>query len=396
MSLNPQFVFGCILLLGLLVGQLAKSTQVFPKITGYLLFGLIFGPNVLNIITKSVLIDTKPFTDFAIALCALSIGLQFNIRFLAHHKSILWTSLIEIITTFTLVFVSLTLLKVDSTYAVLISIISITSLPIMTKLHCQAGGNEFITKKSLVIAAMNNLIAFVLFMLVIPFANNKAITISIDSFLFIFNSIYRLIGPFILVICIAKLTIELSKFITRSEKIHFTLIMSIVLICMGAARMLGLSGIISSLLLGATLANLDKDDSLMRIELGYSSELFFILLFVMTGASLHISQVIAVGGIALTMIAARFIGKLLPTLLLSKQIGLSSSQSYILSLTLYPMAGTAISLINIAKDYSTDLEIVASVILAAISIIEFTAPLLHKFTIKKPEFIEGAELLIHR
>ncbi len=393
---NQSFVLGVILLFGLLVGQLTKATEIFPKISGYLLFGLIFGPNFFNIITNSVLTDIKPFTDFAVALCALSIGLQFNLNFLLRHKILLLTSLLEILTTFTLVYVSLRLFEVKQIFAVLISIISVTSLPMLSNLHCQAGDEEFITKRSLAIAAMNNLIAFIAFMLVVPFANHKNITVSFDSFLFITTSVYKLLGPFILVFCIAKLTIKMIRYIKRSEKNHFALLISIVLICMGSARMIGLSGIISSLILGAVLTNLDHEEKLMKVELGYSSELLYILLFVTTGASLYVSQLITVGGIAIVMLASRFLGKLLPTLMLAKNIGLTRSQSYILSLTLYPMAGTAISLINIARDYSGDLELVASVILAAISIIELTAPLLNRFTIRKPEFLEGAELLIHR
>lgn len=83
--------FGFLLLAAYLVGD-ALSWIKLPKITGYIAAGMLFGPFVLNLITRSTLQDLKLIDDMALTFIALAAGGELRIAALRQRqKAILWT-----------------------------------------------------------------------------------------------------------------------------------------------------------------------------------------------------------------------------------------------------------------------------------------------------------------
>jgi Kef-type K+ transport system membrane component KefB len=58
-----------------------------PRLSGYLVFGLLCGPYLLNVITSGMARDLQVVNGFALALIALVAGLELNIR---HVRAHLW------------------------------------------------------------------------------------------------------------------------------------------------------------------------------------------------------------------------------------------------------------------------------------------------------------------
>src|SRR5690606_9847734 len=54
-----------------------------PKVTGYLLFGLVCGPYLLNFITRPMARELQVFNGLAVALIAFIAGLEINVSRLA-------------------------------------------------------------------------------------------------------------------------------------------------------------------------------------------------------------------------------------------------------------------------------------------------------------------------
>lgn len=75
----PQslLAFGFLILAAYSVGELAKQLGV-PKIVGYLLAGLLFGPGVLGILSGEVSYELAPVADLAVALIAFLAGAELR------------------------------------------------------------------------------------------------------------------------------------------------------------------------------------------------------------------------------------------------------------------------------------------------------------------------------
>mgnify|MGYP002626480823 FL=1 len=81
---------GFLLLAATLAGNLSKDLRM-PKLTGYLVLGILAGPHVLNLVTDEMLGNLRIFNGVAISLIALTAGLELDfaeIRPLL--RSILW------------------------------------------------------------------------------------------------------------------------------------------------------------------------------------------------------------------------------------------------------------------------------------------------------------------
>jgi Kef-type K+ transport system membrane component KefB len=70
---------GFALISAYLLGAIAERLRL-PRLSGYLLFGLLCGPYLLNLITSTMARDLQVVNGFALALIALVAGLELNVR----------------------------------------------------------------------------------------------------------------------------------------------------------------------------------------------------------------------------------------------------------------------------------------------------------------------------
>jgi Kef-type K+ transport system membrane component KefB len=75
---------GFALIAAYLLGRVADRIRL-PRLSGYLLFGLLCGPFLLNLITATMARDLQVVNGFALALIALVAGLELNIARLRPH-----------------------------------------------------------------------------------------------------------------------------------------------------------------------------------------------------------------------------------------------------------------------------------------------------------------------
>ena len=73
MEIYELLAVGMVILLGLLGGKLSHRYKI-PKVTGYMVTGLIFGPSVLGLISTATLNDIHMINDIALGLILFAIG----------------------------------------------------------------------------------------------------------------------------------------------------------------------------------------------------------------------------------------------------------------------------------------------------------------------------------
>ena len=75
---SAMFFFGVLLFFGALGGYLAHRVRWIPSITGFMLVGLLAGPQALQLISVEALERTGIVVDIALALILYRLGLSID------------------------------------------------------------------------------------------------------------------------------------------------------------------------------------------------------------------------------------------------------------------------------------------------------------------------------
>jgi Kef-type K+ transport system membrane component KefB len=136
--------------------------------------------------------------------------------------------------------------------------------------------------------------------------------------------------------------------------------------------------------LGLLARNLDRRHVLLPLRFGYGGQLFFVILFVLTGASLQFAPLASVGAAVAAFIAARFAGKALALLAFGRLSGMSAANAGLLSVALLPMSGMAVVMVlDTAALYPEFGGKLTAVVLTAVAVLELVGPVATQYALKR-------------
>ncbi|MEJ0001313.1 MAG: cation:proton antiporter [Verrucomicrobiota bacterium] len=168
------------------------------------------------------------------------------------------------------------------------------------------------------------------------------------------------------------------------EDRQFILLVALVVLVVGLARALNLPVVVALLVLGMLARNLDYDHVLLPMRFGYAGQLLFVVLFVLSGASLDFSGLKTVAAVTAVFVVARFLGKAVAILALGRLSGLRAGGAGLLSLSLLPMSGLAVVMVyDTAALYPRFGAELAAVVLSAVAVLELIGPLATQFALKR-------------
>lgn len=382
LDLNNFALFGLLLLVGLLGGSFAARTKYLPRITGFILIGLLLGPSGIGLFTSDMLATARVFVDIALGLILFQLGLQLDVRSLRADRSLLITSLLESGLTFLLVFVALLWLNVSTLLAALAATAAISASPAVVFLvarELNAAGP--VTERTLNLVALNNIIAFFVFSGILPFLhlNQQA-----DINMILLQPLYQVAVSLLVAFVLCRVGVWIGRQLGRRESAQFALMVGLVIMAVGLSQMFVASELLTLLALGVMIKNLDHEQDLLEVEFGHSGEIFFVILFVYAGANLHLSEMMVVGWVAIAFVLARYLGKLIGLSLAKRFSPLSWRQTFQVSLTLTPMAGLAIGMVEATSHLYSDFSAtLTAIVLASVAILETVGPVLTEYALKQ-------------
>ncbi|MBV8802285.1 MAG: cation:proton antiporter, partial [Gammaproteobacteria bacterium] len=280
LHLNPVFIFGLTILLGLVGGELATRTHFLPVITGYIIVSFLMGPGGFNIANASVLEISRLFVDISLSLILFELGRHLDFRWLCRDRGLLLTAIAEASFTFVIIFFLsyflATLSILESAFAATISMSTSPAVVMMIAYDTSSEGP--VTRRSLILTSTNNCFALILFTFLLFF------TLPNDSILENFyRIIYRFLGSFIFGLCMFGVTAILGSLLGKNKDNQFILFIGIVILTTSLGRMFHLSNMIALFTLGVAARNLDKKHILVEVNFEWLARLFLIVLFVVTG-----------------------------------------------------------------------------------------------------------------
>ena len=381
-NLNTTTLFGVLLVAGVLGGLLAKRVRWLPTITGFMAVGLLIGPSGLGLLDEEMLSNARVLVQVALGLILFKLGTSLHPWMVLRTPSLVVTSLVESLGTFIAIWALMHALGTHPLASLIAATVAVSSSPavlihVAHELH--AKGEVVDTAKALV--ALNNVLAFVFFSLAMPWALHNA---ELPLQTAIGLPVYQMIGAALLGTVVALLITRVGNF-TRADDAHyrFALVVGGVMLTLGLSDLLRVSPLFATLSLGIASRGLQRRARLAKLEFGAGADVFFIVLFVVAGASLHLKEVIQFAPLALAFVAVRGGFKVLALLVCGTAFGYRWRQSLATGLALVPMAGLAIGLVQTTQELLPAVAgEVGAIVLAAVAMFETIGPPLVAFAMR--------------
>ncbi|MEW5925307.1 MAG: cation:proton antiporter [Candidatus Zixiibacteriota bacterium] len=372
---------GIIILLGLLGGKICHRCMI-PKVTGYMLIGLVFGPSVIGLISSHTLESIQIINDIALGLILFAIGGEIELAHLrAMGRKVIIVALAESFAAFTMVCLVSYLLTDDWGITLLLGAISMATAPGVTLLvirEYRARGE--LTDTLLAVVAINNVLCLVFFRFVFAFyslAQGEPVWhVAFDIFKELIVSI--LIGG-----AIAALITFWEQKIEDLSELLMVLIGGL-LLGIGLSKTIGISYLMVCLIIGAITNNISMMHRLIYAEMRQIEMPFYIAFFVLSGASLDLYQLGHLGLLGLAYLIIRPAGKYLGSFLAGRSYGAGEVVYRNLGLALLPQAGVAIGLVLIVSESHPEMgSIIRTVVFSSVIIYEGVGPFLTRLAIAR-------------
>jgi Kef-type K+ transport system membrane component KefB/predicted transcriptional regulator len=389
-SLLPLLVALSFVFLGALVGGRLASLCRIPRVTGYLLTGLLIGPSFAHLTNLPVLLppesllELRPLSEMALALILMHIGGLFEIRQLDRWRQrILIFSGSEILLTFLLVSIAVfavnygilqkivpgqTLWQTSLEFALFLGIIGVATAPAATLMVIREYEAEGpVTSLVLTLVGFNNLAS------VLGFA--------VLAHLFIFPEeglgvlMMRMGGP---VIIGAFLGFCLSVWAQRLElpSENKILVLGGIALNVAICRALQIDPLMASLILGMTLANSCPRWHRLQSDVRQVDYLLYVAFFVLAGANLHIETLTHIGLLGVAYVIARTIGKWFGAAIGARLGNFGSNEKVFVGLTLMAQAGVAIGLATqLSHHWPVGGKLLETIVLGSVVVFELVGPL---------------------
>jgi Kef-type K+ transport system membrane component KefB len=372
---------GAVMLLGLLGGKLARKIGL-PKVTGYIVTGMLIGPSVFGLISFETARSLSLINDIALGLILFAIGGAFEI----HHirtigRKVLWLTIGQSLGVMVLVTGLLYVIGMDLYAAALIGTIGIATAPAATLLvvrEFQAKGD--FTDTMITVVGTSNVVCILAFELVFGIGQLPG-----DSSFFraLLGPLYEIGGSLIVGSVLGYLIAKWEQHVEDQAEM-LMIILAGVLLVTGLSRTLGLQPLFAALIMGAVTTNLSLMHRLVYAELRGVEQPIYIAFFVIAGASLHLEFLPALGLAGFAYLVARVLGKVLGAYLIARWKRYSADVANYLGISTVVQAGVAIGLVEIVNESNPELgDIVTPLILATILIYETFGPPIIKYVLIK-------------
>jgi Kef-type K+ transport system membrane component KefB len=382
LSLSQPILFGALLAAGLLAGEAINRYVSLPRITGYALAGVALGPHVTGLLGAEALQSLRVLIDLSIGLIVFELGFRLDVAWLKANRWLFVTAIAESAFSFGAVYASLAYFGFRPLLAASAAAIGTATSPAVVMLvahELRAEGQ--VTERMLLFTAVNSVFAYAALTLMLPFLHLEHAATWQEALL---HPLYLLGGSALAGLVACQLLLRLARWLGKREDRQFVLLVAVVVLTVGTARSLNLSVMIALVTLGMLSRNLDYAHVLMPLRFGYGGQLFFVILFVLTGASLRFDALASAGLVVGAFIAARFLGKALAIFVFGYPSGGHPGGAGLLAIALLPMSGLAVVMVHdTAALYPNFAGELSAVVLSAVAVLELFGPLATQFALRR-------------
>jgi Kef-type K+ transport system membrane component KefB len=372
MHLSYPLLFGALLVLGMMGGELARRARM-PRVIGYACVGFLLGP-LAQAIGIDLIDEARIFVDLALGLVLFDLGRRMDLKWMRRDWTLAVTGIAESLFSFGAVFATLLALHFPAVEAGLAAAIAMATSPavLMFIVHDTRSEGQ-VTERALNLVALNGLLASIVTTIMLGSAHYES---RVDLEIAFLHPVYLFLGALAVGAAMAALARSIARAVEKSRDVHFTLIAGLVVAAVGLATLLKLPVVLTMLAFGLFARNDQRGYDLLNVNLAPVGRLLYIVLFVITGASLPLASLAAAGWLAVAFVLARTLGKMAAVLAIAPIGGLRVKQALGLGFALLPMSSVALLMYHdIARLFPSFGADLGAVFLGAVIIMELLGPL---------------------
>jgi Kef-type K+ transport system membrane component KefB len=382
---------GYLLLSAFIMGSIFKSLRL-PRLTGYLATGILAGPQVLNLVSGPMVSNLQIFNGVATALIALTAGVELDLVAMKPLvRSIFWLTGVAVCGTVVLISFAVFLLHGRLPFlhgltglqiAVLSLVLGVTmvaqSPAVVVALQSEMSADGPLTRTVLGVVVISDLVVIVLFAIVSSIAKTFLGT-KLDALHTAGALAWEVLGSITIGACIGVIIAIYLQFV-KGRSALFVLAGAFLVAEVG--QRIDLDPLLIALSAGVFIRNLTPHGKRLQDEIEASSLPIYVVFFAVTGATVHIRELMIVGIPALVIVLTRaggFIG--LGKLATSLAEAPAVVQRYI-GLGLMPQAGLALALaLLFVKTFPNIGAEASALVFGGVAINELLAPVLYRYAL---------------
>ena len=372
-QMSYPLLFGALLVAGMLGGETARLLRM-PRIIGYIVVGFVIGPLVSAIHMRPLIEEARIFVDLALGLVLFDLGRRMDIRWMRRDWTLAATGILESLFAFLAVFATLLAFRFQPVHAGLAAAIAMTASPavLLLVVHDTRAEGQ-VTERALNLVALNGLLASIITTIMLGSAHFEA---RMDLETAVLHPMYLFLGSLALGGVMAGIARFIARTVEKDREVHFSLIAGLVVAAVGLASLLKLPVILALLAFGMFARNDQRGYDLLNVNLAPVGRLLYIVLFVITGASLPLGVFTSGAVLALALVAARAAGKMAAVLAVAPVGGLRIQQAVGLGLAMLPMSSLPLLMLHdILRVYPQFGAELTAALLGAITVMEIVGPL---------------------
>jgi len=397
--METLFFVGLIMVLGSFMKFISYKAKIL-NVVGYLILGLIIGPEFLNIIPQYFIDNSHIITDLSLSLISVLVGANLKYNVLKEvWKQVAIISILEAIFTFSFIssifYILFDFLDFEfiSKYRLIIAIIfgglasataPATILAVIHELKVKSKFSSFL----LGVVATDNAISLILFSFIV-IISSAIMDVGSCSY----SIIFMVIPTVLLTIAVGILGAVISEIIDRVFKnyksIKTTSTLGMIFLTYSLSKYWGLEPLLSSLVMGVTMSNLSHEFCVVKKEFDqHLKDIIFLLFFTISAMHLNITFLTSMPFVIVLYITFRILGKIVGVWVGAKISGASKDVQRYLGIALFPQAGIAIGLalsLQSEAGFEAIAPVILNVIIATTMVHEFIGPLLTKYVLKRSE-----------
>jgi Kef-type K+ transport system membrane component KefB len=300
--LSPLAVLGGGLMLALVLGMLLQRFKV-PKLYGAVIAGLLLGATGGNLIDRPLLSQFQELLNAASALVLFEVGRKMDLAWLLRSGRQGGSLLLATLARLVAVALTLGLLGLPWSAAIFIASILIAVNPVivnsMVADENASGTSTFATAN---MVGLSSLVALLMLAVTMAWTRSQGV----DATNGFGEELLRQGGKLVLGAAIALLSYGLYAAATRLCKVPATMrpgmLLAALLIDLGLCSVSASSSLLSLLLMGLLLRNVERRDNVFQAQLKTAQDIGYVLLFLMSAALVDLQQ-LAQGRILLGALA---------------------------------------------------------------------------------------------
>ncbi|MBT3181046.1 MAG: sodium:proton exchanger [Deltaproteobacteria bacterium] len=327
--MNSVLIFGIVLTTGFIMGELAQTIKL-PKVTGYIVAGILLNPQLFHIVPQDVVDSTGIVTNIALSFITFSIGGTLCYSTLKKlGKNIISITICEAEFTFFIVFVGFlatipylihfshpTWLLTYIPISLLIgSIASPTDPTASLAVTHETNSKGNVTSTILSVGAFDDALGLMNYSIAFALTEVLLLHQQFNAYTSLVKPILVIVGSLVLGILFGFLLNIITTLIKReTEGVFAVIIFGLLAICYGLATVLKLDELLATMMMGIIVTNFNKQrERIFGFLERYTEEMIFVLFFSLSGMYLDFSVLGTTAVLVLLYAIFRTIGKFFGT-----------------------------------------------------------------------------------